>query len=642
MAHASFCALFAVLLAYHHKSAPSWPQSLTINTVVAILTALMKSGVLLIAAEGNSHVKWTWLMEFRPLQHLSVFDSASRGPKGAFNLLKVVRTRHTGASLACIIGIFALAVDPFAQQLVRFYDCPTIHAGLASIPRSNWYLDPGRHQLAGFGQLQLDMQTSILTGILEDDTSNIAFTCPSGNCTFPEAYGTMAWCSSCTDVTHDLIYSQTNTTEPCIDYPGHNLVITNLSLPSGLNSYSLGCYGQSSSYTDFQDIAFVSNASLSSSGNPAFVEFIFTPEFYWSDNQSLPYCVNSSDWQCRGYGAARCELWPCVKKYLPSITAGKLTQSVISSSTVSDWSPLIEGLAYSLIDRSCLTEDQVRMFAINSTNTTASPQNWLPVPFEWSTCSPANSTAKPTPGFCNMTVPSGQLLPDFPAECFYEYYSLSQNNIENFLVESVFTGVVGLQFDSDTFIGSTVLQSFDTNSVFTDFVGPVYNRTDLSEFFNTSFETVSTKMDSLTTSITDRIRQYGNNGINGKPAPGTIGIPGTCVEVRWYWLIYPTLILLTTLVLLGVILFQVCQEHPTTGYKHDWKSSPLPLILPGLVTEDGNEDQAREINHPWTAQEIRQFAREITVRLKMDQDGWRFVKHRKPKKAKGERNGVLP
>ena len=73
---------------------------------------------------------------------------------------------------------------------------------------------------------------------------------------------------------------------------------------------------------------------------------------------------------------------------------------------------------------------------------------------------------------------------------------------------------------------------------------------------------------------------------------------------------------------LGTILLRVTTEVGWKSCMHDWKSTPLPLLLPGLR---GTEDQKDETARSLTERQIRGVTRRKKVRLDLDEDGWRFV-----------------
>ena len=72
---------------------PQWPYSISVNSLIAVLTVIMKAAVLLVTAEGLSQLKWQWFRRERPLAHLVTYDKASRGPWGSLELM--LELRHT-------------------------------------------------------------------------------------------------------------------------------------------------------------------------------------------------------------------------------------------------------------------------------------------------------------------------------------------------------------------------------------------------------------------------------------------------------------------------------------------------------------------------------------------------------------------
>ena len=85
-------ALCLVLRAYDGHRAPRFGSAfggaLTINTVVAIISASAKAALLLPVAECVSQFKWLWFTSgYRRLSEISTFDKASRGILGGLELL---------------------------------------------------------------------------------------------------------------------------------------------------------------------------------------------------------------------------------------------------------------------------------------------------------------------------------------------------------------------------------------------------------------------------------------------------------------------------------------------------------------------------------------------------------------------------
>jgi len=94
---------------------------------------VLKAAMLLILTEGISQLKWVWYTRPHPLDDLAKFDSASRGPWGALQLIFAVRGRHIFATVGAIVMIAALAIDPVAQLLVGHPQLITKHQTVQKI-----------------------------------------------------------------------------------------------------------------------------------------------------------------------------------------------------------------------------------------------------------------------------------------------------------------------------------------------------------------------------------------------------------------------------------------------------------------------------------------------------------------------------
>jgi hypothetical protein len=182
--------------------------------------------------------------------------------------------------VGALITVFAVIIDPFAQQLIRYYSCSLVVAGsVASIPTTNFYDGPGGiHDGANSNTVSLNMQAAVNAGIFSPGANRVEANCSSGNCTFPAQYKTIAFCSTCNDITSQLSFNvSSNSSIP---------IRTNYTLPSGL--------------------------TLDPSEGPA---FIMGP-----DNQSVAIqavtsyispplnCTAGSEWGCGGVGAVECLL----------------------------------------------------------------------------------------------------------------------------------------------------------------------------------------------------------------------------------------------------------------------------------------------------------------------------------------------
>ncbi|KAH8879089.1 hypothetical protein GQ53DRAFT_672833 [Thozetella sp. PMI_491] len=99
----------------------SWPYSIKINTLIAVLTTIGKAAMLGPVASCLSQLKWQhFSARPRRLQELQVFDDASRGLWGSFMFLFGIRSRALLAWSLALITIVSLGVEPTAQQVLDF------------------------------------------------------------------------------------------------------------------------------------------------------------------------------------------------------------------------------------------------------------------------------------------------------------------------------------------------------------------------------------------------------------------------------------------------------------------------------------------------------------------------------------------
>ncbi|ETS84602.1 hypothetical protein PFICI_02627 [Pestalotiopsis fici W106-1] len=117
-------AMAVLLRVYDQQPTPYFQYGITLNTVIAVLTAFSKAALAVPTASGISQLKWQWYRNERALggrcvRDIQIFDDASRGPWGALVLLCKLHVRTT-ASLGALVVVLALVLDPFAQQLITY------------------------------------------------------------------------------------------------------------------------------------------------------------------------------------------------------------------------------------------------------------------------------------------------------------------------------------------------------------------------------------------------------------------------------------------------------------------------------------------------------------------------------------------
>jgi hypothetical protein len=213
-------AIIAVLIVLRDQPADKWPFTrigFTLNAFVSVLSRIAGAALLLPVAEALGQLKWSWFIkgDSKKMWDFEMFDNASRGPWGA--LLLLIHTKgKTVAALGALVTIFALALDPFFQQLVSFPEKWTLQETDSSITRAIRYEPnyPVEYQ-NGLATAQGDaaMQAIADPFFNGNGTQPMAFgngtraeiplTCPSSNCTWPN-YDTLGICSECVAIT-DLL-----------------------------------------------------------------------------------------------------------------------------------------------------------------------------------------------------------------------------------------------------------------------------------------------------------------------------------------------------------------------------------------------------------------------------------------------------
>lgn len=85
---AAFISIVVVLSQYNQHTNPSLPLGITLNTLLAFLTAVSQSCFLNPVIQGLSQMKWNWFVgRDRPLGDFEKFDNASRGSWGSILLV---------------------------------------------------------------------------------------------------------------------------------------------------------------------------------------------------------------------------------------------------------------------------------------------------------------------------------------------------------------------------------------------------------------------------------------------------------------------------------------------------------------------------------------------------------------------------
>lgn len=577
-------ALFGTLYHYQNRPSPRWPRWMSLNTIVSIFVVALKTGVVLVLGEGIGQLKWSWFAKStRPLEHLQIWDSATRGPVGAGVLLKRLGMRDLLASFGDRIIILALAVDPSAQQTIHYRDCTITTPGAANLPRENNYAIAGGAHAGALERAVLPgVQQAINAGIF-NPTPYPSFECSTGNCTWPTEYSSAAWCSTCQDIADQLVVTNTShfvfddTSSNGTRYLGYMLTT---SVPGGIsvNVPSMGPFWQYAAMGSAPGFQTVNMAASS-------IDYIIGAKDRECED---PYFA--SRWPCNGPAGTRCSLFPCVKTFNASVAIGHLTEKLVDRGWI--WGNASFG--GSMLDIKCLNQDELlslqhlgyeidqgqRYLAYNMPRNV----NWTKI---------------------DDTFPTSLALHD----CLYTTDISTEYSMADYfqsLLNGTVTGFIPTNSTSQGyFTGSQIVQTF-------------FN------FGNATFDSIQDVFANISISLTNYIREDGSNGgstegpVSSTPAQGTVHQAKICIGVRWAWLAYPIALVVLTLVFFVLLLVET---WPKATHPKVWKSSPLALLFHGLAKEssgDSKEDELEDLNE---VRGMEATAKSTAVKLEMSDSG---------------------
>lgn len=591
------------------KPLPQWPFDITINALLSIYSVIFKMCMIFVIQSCISQQQWVWYTAERQLYDVALFDSARQGPYGSAVWIGIHRMRQPLTTLAAIILILSVAVDPFYQQLLHYADCETPLQEIAMAARSN-YFETDHHLFmdAVSPDMLVGAQSALRSGIFARPETMQPH-CSSGNCTFT-TYSTVGYCNDCQDISEDLKFK--------VDPPGPNQLICGTikesqsylitsSLPSNFSmTWDISVYPfhhpqvLAGRLAEGLPVAFeiiAGKTILSELG----VDPTTGANLTWCDNQPS----SDDDWHCRGYGAARCSLFPCVRTYNTTVNAGSVTESLIEHTTLETlrdrpyWDPTSEDSGHTLggpnlvlINTSCISpEDDHRLSKLGY----QTDSKWLV--YNVSDDFNLTSLYPPDAAFPGSMAAHG---------CTYAFDDLRLDyGLWNFftLVGS-FTGNITASIECSI---PPILLSFSGPSE----LQVLYNSS------NVSFHGIREIFDNMATSFTNYMRMNGHENYSA-PAQGIVWHYATCLEVRWAWITLPAvLVTITMLCLLPLTVHATLRADVPT-----WKTGLLPLVFRGPLVpqaqqrESGGEVEGRAtVSTGNSIQDMEERSKGMKVRL---------------------------
>ncbi|KAK3688258.1 hypothetical protein B0T22DRAFT_148882 [Podospora appendiculata] len=556
------------------KPLPQWPYNLSINTLISIYFTILKAAMCFVLSGGLGQLKWAWFEQAaHPLDDLAKFDNASRGPWGSAVLLCRLRRRTFLPSIAAVVIILATILDPFGQQIIRFYSCSIrAYSQNATIPRMT-QLDGGMgfHIGALLDSIGADMQNAINLGIYQAAPSVVSFDCPTGNCTFTSRYGSTGWCSRCANITDQV---------EMVEVPAPNeyqLASVNVTLPSTNLTAILGSGGAMLSFGTRQGPM------------GTIVQLLLGTDTTTTNHEP-------DAWGAAGYGAAECSIFHCLRTYSTSVDNGQLHETIESeayawgeastSSAGASNSPHSSstdtGIFQTSIDVSCLNASEAADLRSHG-YVFSSDTPWL----AYNLSTPATSTA----GNSNSTG-SGDIA--IRPACLYQADAITARSIAYYLAQHFQGTVVAAP---GAMVGPAHLQSIYRDG-------------------NVSFASVDATFTRLANAMT--LYGRGQPAAQAEPAIGEVYAADTCVRVQWAWVVFPAALVVGMLVFLAVAAGRVSRGRELG--RQEYKTSVLPLMV-HVVERKG--DHRRE-GEGEGIHGIEDLARRLVVRLERGEKGWRF------------------
>lgn len=534
-------ATYSILSHFNGQKVPEWAFSINLNTLIALISTIMRAAMLVGVAEIISQTKWTWFSRPRPLSHLEYFDAASRSVSGSLSLLFVAPGSIFGV-LGALITILSLGIGPFTQQAIKTVGCLQIHDDMnASIPLAHFI--PGNNTYyrigAGSFELQVDMKGTMVNGIVNPTGNDTAISpvCATGNCTFPSYQGithsSIGMCSACIDTTSFISGPDEK----------HNYTLPNgmwVSPAPDLVYLNVGADNISWAETSFSsELKSVSNWALAN------ITVLSITSATCPDGDCL---TSDGAYGSAGLLATSCSLYACVKNYNAEMKKGVLSENLISTRPATpNWveanappSSFISATNYTALQTPCLVGNE-----------------W----YDLSNIS--NFPRDPERQFAGINVDGTNYTA--PNECLYKVMFPYVEALATFMSTSLLSG-------------TCTYNARQGEALF------CREKWWLSSLYNNkqaSFDSVSTAFDQFSTAVTNKLRTTGTSNYSPsikEAAHGIVNEMTVCTVFQWQWLLMPTLLVAATAAVLIAIIIQNLGDHRQPV----WKSSLLPLLYYGF------------------------------------------------------------
>jgi len=117
----SMLLITVVLFKVQNEPLQNWTLPIQPNSLIAVFTTIGRTAMMVPIASCIAQLKWRHFdHRARRLNHLQLFEDATRGPWGAATMLYSVRYQALLASTLALVTVIALGIEPSTQQILSF------------------------------------------------------------------------------------------------------------------------------------------------------------------------------------------------------------------------------------------------------------------------------------------------------------------------------------------------------------------------------------------------------------------------------------------------------------------------------------------------------------------------------------------
>ncbi|EQB54289.1 hypothetical protein CGLO_05898 [Colletotrichum gloeosporioides Cg-14] len=331
----AFMAIVILLSAYDGRAQPRLYRGININTIIAILSTILKATLVFVVAEVIGQSKWAWMETPQRLRHVEYFHEAGKGAWGALKFLFTIWKPMT-TTLGAIVIIASFGIAPFSQQAATTYPCEINAEGTASIAVAQWIGTgtDGRMQV-----ISSETHVSAVTGLIYGPSVSAAapagFQCESGNCTFNSIAGithsSVGICSSCKEVDVHQLKNGTSIVFAFGTMGNDTAPTPNITWPMKENS-DVFIMGTNWLYSDYADSSF--ETSFLALKTVECADKMSSDEKESRHCGQVPWLTSHQTNQGLEAMGAKCRLYPCFRNYNGSIISGRLHEKEVASALV--------------------------------------------------------------------------------------------------------------------------------------------------------------------------------------------------------------------------------------------------------------------------------------------------------------------